>query len=302
MVGSSIMRTLEQSNHNIITVSRRELNLECADNVNHFFRREKFDLVINAAAKVGGILANNEFPYDFLMKNMKIQNNLIEASIKNNVNRYIFLGSSCIYPKFAPQPLKEECLLSGSLEPTNQWYAIAKISGIMACQAAKRQFGLNAVSLMPTNLYGENDNFDLKSSHVLPAMIRKFDDAKQNNHECVTLWGTGAPYREFLNVDDLAKAVVFCIENELKDEIYNVGYGSDISIRNLAILIQEIVGHKGDIIWDNSKPDGTPKKLLDCSKLNKAGWNPEIQLKEGILRTYDWYLDNKNNIRQLDFK
>ena len=302
MVGSSIKRIIDKTNHKLITASRKELNLENSDDVNDFFRKEKIDLVINAAAKVGGILANKDFPYDFLMKNMKIQNNLIEASINNNVKRYIFLGSSCIYPKFAPQPIKEEHLLTGSLEPTNQWYAIAKISGILGCQAAKKQFGLNAISLMPTNLYGENDNFDLQSSHVLPAMIRKFDDAKMNNHERVSLWGTGNPFREFLHVDDMAKAVVFCIENELEYEIYNVGYGSDISIKDLALLIQKIVGHEGEIIWDNSKPDGTPKKLMDSSKLRKSGWQPEILLEDGILRTYKWYLQNKNNIRKLDFK
>ena len=303
MVGSAIIRTLKgKEAFNIITKSRNELDLRNQNLTSEFIREENIDIIINAAAKVGGILANDTYPYDFIMDNLKIQNNLIESAVKNKISKFIFLGSSCIYPKYAPQPIKEEYLLTGTLEPTNQWYAIAKISGIMACIAAKKQHGLNTVSLMPTNLYGFNDNFDLHTSHVLPAMIRKFHEAKKNNHKMVTLWGSGTPFREFLHVDDMARAVVFCIENELEDEIYNVGYGSDISIKELAFMIQRTVGHKGDLIWDSSKPDGTPKKLMDSSKLNKSGWRPEIQLKDGISRTYKWYLDNKHNIRQLDFK
>jgi GDP-L-fucose synthase len=256
----------------------------------NFFKEEKIDVVIDAAAKVGGILANNSYPYDFIMQNMLIQNNLIQAAVKNNMEKFIFLGSSCIYPKFAPQPLKEEYLLTGSLESTNEWYAIAKISGIMSCRAARKQMGLNAVSLMPSNLYGFNDNFDLNGSHVLPAMIRKFHEAKESNLN-VTLWGTGNPYREFLHVDDMAAATLFALENDLEYDLYNVGSGSDLMIKELAELVQTVVGHKGKIIWDSSKPDGTPKKIMDSSKLRSLGWKPKINLKEGIHSTYAWFLE-----------
>jgi GDP-L-fucose synthase len=278
MVGSGVVRALEREGfENIIVRDRLELDLTNQQETKNFIRNEKIDVIIDAAAKVGGILANDTYPYDFIMQNMQIQNNLIDAAVENNISKFIFLGSSCIYPKFAPQPMKEEYLLTGPLESTNQWYAIAKISGIMACKAAKIQKGLNAVSLMPTNLYGFNDNFDLNGSHVLPAMIRKFHEAKETNSE-LTLWGTGSPFREFLHVDDLAAATLFALENDLEDDLYNVGYGTDLTIKELAELVQKIVGHQGEIIWDTTKPDGTPKKLMDSSKLRKLNWKPKYDL------------------------
>jgi GDP-L-fucose synthase len=290
MVGSAVLRRLEKVGfQNLVVKDRSELDLTNQAETRKFIANEKIDVIIDAAAKVGGILANDTYPYDFIMQNMLIQNNLIQAAVENKIQKFIFLGSSCIYPKMAPQPLKEEYLLSGPLEPTNEWYAIAKISGIMACRAARKQMGLNAVSLMPTNLYGFNDNFDLNGSHVLPAMIRKFHEAKGNSNN-VTLWGTGRPYREFLNVDDMAAATIFALENDLKDDLYNVGFGTDTTIKELAELVQKIVGHQGSIIWDNSKPDGTPKKLMDSSKLRNLGWEPKIKLEEGIKMTYHWFL------------
>lgn len=298
MVGSAVVRRLLELGYNsIVTAERNELDLKNAQAVADFFAQKNIDIVVDAAAKVGGILANDTYPYDFLMDNMLIQNNLIEASIKNEVSKFIFLGSSCIYPKFAPQPIKEEHLLTDSLEPTNQWYAIAKISGVYACRAARKQFGFDAVSLMPTNLYGPNDNFNLNSSHVLPAMMRKFHEAKENNNAAVTLWGSGTPLREFLHVDDLAKAVVFAINNKLEDDLYNVGFGSDVSIKDLAELVQKVVGHQGEVIWDAEKPDGTPKKLMDSSKFRSLGWEPEINLENGIETTYKWFLENNKTIR-----
>jgi GDP-L-fucose synthase len=259
--------------------------------VQNFFLQEKPQIVIDAAARVGGILANSMYPYQFLMENMLIQNNLIDSAVKFDVQKFIFLGSSCIYPKFAQQPIKESYLLSGALEETNEWYAIAKISGVKACEAIRKQYQKDFVSLMPTNLYGPYDNFDLQTSHVMPAMIRKFHEAKQTN-DSVVLWGSGSPMREFLFVDDLAKAVVFMMEGETTDNLYNVGYGADISIKELALLIQQIVGHKGEIVWDASKPDGTPKKLMDNSKIMDLGWKPEVDLSSGIANTYDWFLSN----------
>jgi GDP-L-fucose synthase len=299
MVGSAVVRRLLELGYNsIVTAERHELDLKNAQAVADFFAQKNIDIVVDAAAKVGGILANDTYPYDFLMDNMLIQNNLIEASIRNDVSKFIFLGSSCIYPKFAPQPIKEEHLLTDSLEPTNQWYAIAKISGVYACRAARKQFGYDAVSLMPTNLYGPNDNFNLDSSHVLPAMMRKFHEAKENNNAAVTLWGSGTPLREFLHVDDLAQAVVFAINNKLEDDLYNVGFGSDVSIKDLAELVQKVVGHQGEIIWDAEKPDGTPKKLMDSSKFRSLGWEPEINLENGIENTYSWFLTHVNEIRK----
>ena len=232
------------------------------------------------------------------MENMQIQNNLIDGALSVNVEKFIFLGSSCIYPKFAPQPLKEKYLLTDSLESTNEWYAIAKISGVKACQAIRKQFNKDYVSLMPTNLYGSHDNFDLISSHVLPAMIRKFHEAKINNTD-VTLWGTGTPMREFLFVDDLALAVIFALENHLPEYLYNIGTGIDLKIKDLALIIQKITGHKGEIIWDKSKPDGTPRKLMDTSKLNNLGWKHKINLEEGITKTYRWFLENINRVKEL---
>ena len=233
------------------------------------------------------------------MENMQIQNNLLDASLKANVGKFIFLGSSCIYPKLAPQPLKEEYLLTDSLEPTNEWYAIAKITGVKACEAIRKQYNKDYFSLMPTNLYGSNDNFDLHTSHVLPAMIRKFHEAKSNGHTPVTLWGSGTPKREFLHVEDLADAVVYSIENKLEDNLFNVGTGVDLSIKELAEIIQQTVGHTGEIIWDASKPDGTPRKLMDVSKLSNAGWNAKIKLEDGICQTYTWFLENVNTFKEV---
>ncbi|MEN5194229.1 GDP-L-fucose synthase family protein [Sphingobacterium faecium] len=300
MVGSAIKRKLEDLGyHNFIFRSSSELDLRDQLQVKEFFKQEKPAIVIDAAAKVGGILANNNYPYQFLMDNMQIQNNLIHESLENKVEKFIFLGSSCIYPKFADQPLKESSLLTDSLEPTNEWYALAKITGVKACQAIRNQFGKDYVSLMPTNLYGTHDNFDLTSSHVLPAMIRKFHEAKIEGNTYVTLWGSGNPMREFLFVDDLAKAVVFALENQLPDYLYNVGTGIDLSIKELAQLIQSIVGYQGNIIWDSSKPDGTPRKLMDVSKMHALGWKHQIELKEGIEITYQWFLKNQNNYKEV---
>lgn len=300
MVGSAVWRALKGKGYsNVVGKSSKELDLRNQQAVNDFFPSEKPDVVIDAAARVGGILANNDYPYHFLMENMQIQNNLIDASLKFDCQKFIFLGSSCIYPKLAPQPLKEEYLLTDSLEPTNEWYAIAKISGVKACESIRKQFGKDYISLMPTNLYGSFDNFDLKTSHVLPAMIRKFHEAKQANHIPVTLWGTGTPMREFLHVDDMADAVVFALENQFQDNLYNVGTGTDLTIKELAEMIQRIVGHQGDIIWDNSKPDGTPRKLMDVSKMTNAGWKAKIGLEEGIRSTYEWFLQNQDSFKEV---
>jgi GDP-L-fucose synthase len=300
MVGSSIWRALESKGYiNLIGKSSKELNLKNQEAVNKFFKTESPEVVIDAAARVGGILANSDYPYNFLMENLQIQNNLIDSAHHHNINKFIFLGSSCIYPKHAPQPLKEDYLLTDSLEPTNEWYAIAKIAGVKACEAIRKQYRKDFVSLMPTNLYGPHDNFDLKTSHVLPAMIRKFHEAKINDHTPVGLWGSGNPMREFLHVDDLANAVVFALENQLKHNIYNVGTGKDITIRELAETIQEIVGHKGSIEWDASKPDGTPRKLLDVSKLKQEGCEYDIELEEGIKTTYEWFLKNSESYKQV---
>ena len=290
MVGSAIWRNLTSKGYtNIIGKSSSELDLRDQKAVNDFFLTEKPEIVIDAAARVGGILANNDFPYQFLMENMQIQNNLLDASLQFNVEKFIFLGSSCIYPKLAPQPLKEEYLLTDSLEPTNEWYAIAKITGVKACEAIRKQYNKDYFSLMPTNLYGSNDNFDLHTSHVLPAMIRKFHEAKLNGHTPVTLWGSGTPKREFLHVEDLADAVVYSIENKLEDNLFNVGTGVDLSIKELAEIIQQTVGHTGEIIWDASKPDGTPRKTLDVSRIKALGWNPTITLEDGIASTIAWF-------------
>jgi GDP-L-fucose synthase len=300
MVGSAIWRTLTTKGYtNLIGVSSKELDLRRQKAVRDFIRKTKPDVIIDAAAKVGGILANNNFPYQFLMENMQIQNNLIDAAHRLGVEKFIFLGSSCIYPKLAPQPLKEDYLLTAALEPTNEWYALAKITGVKACQALRNQFDKDFVSLMPTNLYGTHDNFDLNSSHVLPAMIRKFHEAKANNQAVVVLWGSGTPMREFLFVDDMAAAVVFALENKLPDYLYNVGTGEDLTIKELAETIQKIVGHTGDIIWDDTKPDGTPRKLMDVSKMHALGWKHQINLEQGIQKTYDWYLENIENFKEI---
>ena len=290
MVGAACWRALEAKGYkNIIGFSSKELDLRDQKAVFDMLEREKPVAIIDAAAKVGGILANSSYPYEFLMDNMLIQNNLISAAHQLDIPKFIFLGSSCIYPKMAPQPLKEEYLLTAPLEETNQWYAIAKISGVKLIEALRNQYNRDYVSLMPTNLYGPGDNYDLETSHVLPAMIRKFHEAKENNHADVVLWGTGTPKREFLHVDDLASAVVFALENKMKDSLYNVGSGSEISIKELAELIQEITEHKGDIIWDINKPDGTPRKLMDSSKLGELGHNNSIGLKDGAQLLYKYY-------------
>jgi GDP-L-fucose synthase len=300
MVGSAIWRALTAAGYsNLIGKSSKALDLRNQNEVNQFFESEKPDVVIDAAARVGGILANNDYPYQFLMENMQIQNNLIDAALKSDVQKFIFLGSSCIYPKFAPQPLKEDYLLTDSLEPTNEWYAIAKISGVKACEAIRKQFGKDFVSLMPTNLYGPYDNFDLQTSHVLPAMIRKFHEAKLNGNLPVTLWGSGSPMREFLHVDDLAQAVKFALENKLDENLYNVGTGVDLTIKELAETIQRAVGHQGEIIWDATKPDGTPRKLMDVTKMANAGWKYTINLTEGIESTYNWFLGNVESIKEV---
>ena len=318
MVGSAIWRALEAKGYNnLIGKTSKELDLRSQQAVADFFASEKPEVVIDAAARVGGILANNDYPYQFLMENMQIQNNLISSSLEADVEKFIFLGSSCIYPKLAPQPLKEEYLLTDSLEPTNEWYAIAKITGVKACEAIRRQFGKDYISLMPTNLYGPYDNFDLNTSHVLPAMIRKFHEAKQtsvnseqltvnrneendiSNDLPVTLWGSGTPMREFLFVEDLADAVIFALEKQFQDNLYNVGTGTDLTIKELAETIQQAVGHTGEIIWDSGKPDGTPRKLMDVSKMTEAGWKAKVGLEEGIKRTYEWFLENQESFKEV---
>lgn len=299
MVGSAVWRALEtQGYYNLISRTSKELDLRNQLAVNDFIVKEKPDAIIDAAAKVGGILANSEYQFEFLLENMQIQNNLIDAAHRNNIEKFVFLGSSCIYPKLAPQPLKEAYLLTGALEPTNDGYAIAKISGVRLCKAIRDQYNKDFVSLMPTNLYGSNDNFDLKSSHVLPAMMRKFHEAKKNSNAPVSLWGSGTPMREFLIVDDLAKAVVFAVENKLPEYLYNIGTGIDVTIKELAETVQKIVGHKGTINWDTSKPDGTPRKLMDVSKMNAIGWKAKIDLKTGIEITYKWFLENERIIKK----
>ncbi len=300
MVGSAIWRALDSKGYsNLIGKKSTEIDLTNQNDVSYFFEKEKPELVIDAAAKVGGILANNDFPYQFLMENLQIQNNLIDCAFRAGIEKFIFLGSSCIYPKLAPQPLKEEYLLTDSLEPTNQWYAIAKIAGVKACQAIRKQYNKDYLSLMPTNLYGYFDNFNLESSHVLPALLRKFHEAKVNNHSDVILWGTGTPKREFLFVDDMAEAVVFAVENNLPEYLYNVGSGKDITIKVLAETIQKIVDHRGKIIWDIEKPDGTPRKLMDVSKMKSMGWEYTTELELGIKKTYQWYLSNIDNIKEI---
>jgi len=307
MVGSAIWRALTAKGYtNLLGKTSKELNLRDQKAVSNFFETEKPEVVIDAAAKVGGILANKDYPYQFLMENLQIQNNLIDTAHKTEVEKFIFLGSSCIYPRLAPQPLKEDYLLTGSLEPTNEGYAIAKIAGVKACEAIRKQFGKDYVSLMPTNLYGSHDNFDLNTSHVLPAMIRKFHEAKVNSKlgghsEPVKLWGSGSPMREFLHVDDLADAVVFALENKLPEHLYNIGTGKDLTIKELAELIQKVVGHEGEILWDSSKPDGTPRKLMNVDRMKNAGWKASTILEEGIEATYKWFLENNENYKQIKF-
>ncbi|HPP04400.1 MAG TPA: GDP-L-fucose synthase [Spirochaetota bacterium] len=294
LVGSAIVRKLQQEGYNnLILRTREELDLTNFNAVSEFFKKEKPEYVFLAAAKVGGILANSTKKAEFIYENLQIQNNVIHNAYLNNVKKLLFLGSSCIYPKMCPQPIKEEYLLSGYLEPTNDAYAIAKIAGLIMCRSYNEQYGANFISAMPTNLYGYNDNFDLNSSHVLPALIRKFHEAKVENKKEVIVWGTGSPLREFLFVDDLADALLFLMNNYNENIHINVGTGEDISIKDLAFLIKEVVGFNGQITFDTSKPDGTPRKLLDVSRINKLGWKAKTSLKDGIKLTYEWYLKNK---------
>lgn len=293
LVGSSIRRMLiEEGYSNIITRTRKDLDLRNQSDVFEFFRSEKPKYVILAAAKVGGILANNTYPAEFIYDNIMIQSNIIDSAHKFTTNKLLFLGSSCVYPKFSEQPIKEEYLLTGLLEPTNEAYAIAKIAGIKMCQSYNKQYGTNFISAMPTNLYGPRDNFDLKTSHVLPALIRKMHEAKVNQTPSVELWGTGSANREFLYINDLAEACIFLLDNYSSSELINIGVGKDISIKELAFLIKGIVEYEGDIAYDTSKPDGTPRKLLDTTKINNLGWKAKTSLKEGIEKTYAWYLKN----------
>jgi len=291
LVGRAIVRLLRARGFNrVITRLRSELDLRDQSAVRSFFEQEKPDITVLAAARVGGITANSVAPVEFLIENVEVQNNAICAAYESGVRKLIFLGSSCIYPKLAPQPIPESALLTGPLEPTNEAYAIAKIAGIKLCQAFAREYGVNFVSAMPTNLYGPGDNFDLETSHVLAALLRKAHEAKINRDRELVVWGTGEPRREFLHVDDLASAILFLLQNYDSPEIINVGCGEDISIRCLAELICEIVGFEGDLSWDRSKPDGTPGKLLDASKIGKLGWKPFIPLRDGIAQTYDWFV------------
>ena len=295
LVGSAIWRELERAGFtNLIGRTHAELDLLDATAVADFYAEAKPAFAFVAAAKVGGILANDTRPAQFLYENLQIQNNLIHGAYQSGVKKLIFLGSSCIYPKLAPQPLKEDYLLTGPLEPTNEWYAIAKIAGIKLCQAYRRQYGCDFISAMPTNMYGPNDNYDLQSSHVLPALIRKFHEAKATGKSEVTCWGTGAPLREFLYADDLARACVFLMQNYSENQFINVGYGSDLSIRELAETVQRITGFTGKIVWDTSKPDGTPKKLMDSSRLFALGWKPQVNLEQGIRLAYEDFLKRFN--------
>lgn len=293
LVGSAIVRKLRVSGYqNLVLRERRELELTNQAAVETFFSQIKPQYVFLAAAKVGGILANNNHPAEFLRDNLAVQTNVIHSAYLHGVSKLLFLGSSCIYPKHAPQPMPEDCLLTGPLEPTNEWYAIAKIAGLKMCQAYRRQYGFNAISVMPTNLYGPGDNFDLQSSHVLPALIRKFHEAKLQKAPEVEVWGTGTPRREFLHVDDLADACLFLMRRYEQEQLINVGSGSDITIAELARLVATVVGFRGKLSFDTSKPDGTPRKLLDTRKMTELGWRPGIALEDGIRTTYEWYIRN----------
>lgn len=293
MVGSAIVRTLEKSGYNnIITRTHKELDLTRQDAVEDFFAKEKPDYVFLAAAKVGGIVANNEAPADFLYDNMILEMNVIHSAFRNNVKKLMFLGSRCIYPRMCPQPIKEEYLLTGSLEQTNEAYALSKISGLKYCEYLNRQYHTDYISVMPTNLYGPNDNYHPTHSHVLPALIRRFHEAKVNNLPYVTCWGTGAPLREFLYVDDLADACVFLMNTYSGNETVNLGTGKELSIKELTELVAKVIGYKGEVRWDTSKPDGTPRKLLDVSKLESLGWHYKTELEEGIRLSYEDFLNN----------
>lgn len=298
LVGSAIVRRLQADGYtNIVSQTSSELDLRDYKSVDTFFRKHKIDYVFLAAAKVGGIAANNEYPADFIRDNLLIQTHVIDAAYRHGIKRLLFLGSTCIYPKYAAQPLKEEYLLEGALEPTNEPYAVAKIAGIKMCQSYNRQYGTQYLSVMPTNLYGPNDNYDLHHSHVLPALMRKFHEARLQQSPFVTIWGTGTAKREFLHADDLADACLYLMKNYYEDEIINIGVGEDISILELAEKIKKIVGYKGDIILDPSKPDGTPRKLVDTTKINNLGWRAAISLEDGLAQTYQWFTENKEYIK-----
>jgi GDP-L-fucose synthase len=293
LVGSAIVRALQQRGHShLVLKTHAELDLTSQADVQRFFAAERPEVVIMAAARVGGIHANNSRPALFIRDNLLIQDNVIDAAHRSGVGKFVFLGSSCIYPKLCPQPIKEDYLLTGPLEPTNEWYAIAKIAGVKMCQAYRREFGFNAISLMPTNLYGPGDNFDLQNSHVLPALIRRFHEAKVRGDESVTLWGTGTPRREFLHVDDLADAVLHLLQSYNAEPIVNIGWGEDVTIRELADVVMSAIGYKGAIRFDSSKPDGTPRKLLDVSRLTGLGWQAKISLQSGVERTYAWFKEH----------
>jgi GDP-L-fucose synthase len=298
LVGSAVVRALQQQGHtNLVLRTHHELDLTEQIAVRKFFDAERPEAVIMAAARVGGIHANNSRPALFIRDNLLIQDNVIDAAHRSGVSKFVFLGSSCIYPKLCPQPIKEEYLLTGPLEPTNEWYAIAKIAGVKMCQAYRREFGFNAISLMPTNLYGPGDNFDLQNSHVLPALIRRFHEAKVRGDESVTVWGTGTPRREFLHVDDLADAVLYLLHSYDAEPIVNIGWGQDVTIRELAELVMSAIGYSGRLIFDSTKPDGTPRKLLDVSRLTDLGWQAKIPLKIGIERTYTWFKEHSADAR-----
>ena len=298
MVGSAVVRSARnQGFENLIVRSRKELDLTEQSAVRAFFDETRPQAVIMAAARVGGIHANNSHPAGFLRDNLLIQDNVIDAAYRSGVEKFVFLGSSCIYPKMAPQPIKEDYLLTGPLEPTNEWYAIAKIAGVKMCQAYRREFGFNAISLMPTNLYGPGDNFDLQNSHVLPALVRKFHEAKARDDQSVEIWGTGTPRREFLHVDDLADAIIYLLQNYDAEPIVNIGWGEDLTIRELAETIMSAIGYRGSLAFDHSKPDGTPRKLLDVSRLHSLGWRPRISLREGIEGTYAWFKEHASDAR-----
>jgi len=298
LVGSAICRKLKAAGYdNILLRSREELDLCSQQDVNEFFAEHRPGYVFLAAARVGGIHANDVYPADFIRDNLLIQTNVIDAAYKQGASKLLFLGSSCIYPKLAPQPMQEQHLLTGSLEPTNEWYAVAKIAGIKMCQAYRKQYGFDAISLMPTNLYGAGDNFDLENSHVLPALIRKFHQAKIAHSKHVQVWGTGQARREFLHVDDLASAAVYLMNTYSGHEIVNVGTGIDVTIAEVAMLIGEIVAYKGKLTYDSSKPDGTPRKLLDVTKLSDLGWHASVELKDGLTSTYDWFVRHVDSIR-----
>jgi GDP-L-fucose synthase len=298
LVGSAIVRRLEAEGFsNLVVRTSGELDLREQAVVREFFAREKPDYVVLAAAKVGGILANDTYPAEFIYDNLMMEANIVHAAWQNKVKKLLALGSTCIYPKMAPQPLKEEYLLTGPLEPTNEWYAVAKIAGIKLCQAYRKQYGCSFIAAMPTNLYGPGDNFDLEKSHVLPALIRKFHDAKMNSLPAVRLWGTGKALREFIHVDDMADASLFLLEHYDDGEIVNIGVGKDISIADLADIVKDVVGYGGRIEYDSSKPDGTPRKLVDVTRINGLGWSARIDLRSGVEQTYQWFLDNQAHLR-----